>query len=172
MPQTTATVETITVQNKAKWLFSQLGQLIIAVGLISLIFNYAYRYAVDWTVSSPLFYVSTLVLALIVFVAVRRDYVFVSKYTFGPTAFSVHTVFGAEKVYPLTEYAWIPALHKTVNFPEKKAALSFYVRKIKDGKDVRNYSWAGFSNDDFARISARYGYQAQIDFKQKDFGKA
>lgn len=112
MPQTTATVETITVQNKAKWLFSQLGQLIIAVGLISLIFNYAYRYAVDWTVSSPLFYVSTLVLALIVFVAVRRDYVFVSKYTFGPTAFSVHTVFGAEKVYPLTEYAWIPALHK------------------------------------------------------------
>ena len=31
----------VNIQNKAKWLFSQLGQLVIAVGLLSLVFNYA-----------------------------------------------------------------------------------------------------------------------------------
>ena len=29
----------VTIQNKPKWLFSQLGQLVIAVGLLSLVFN-------------------------------------------------------------------------------------------------------------------------------------
>lgn len=163
--------ETITIHSTARWLFSQLGQLVIAVGLISLVFNYAYRYMFDWTISSPLFYAATLVLALIVFVAVRRDYIFVKAYKFGLTEFSIHTLFGAKKVYPTSEFEWVPALHKTVNFPEIKAALSFYVRRLRDGKDIRNYSWDGFSRNDFVKISAKYGYRSQSDFKQNDFGK-
>lgn len=165
-------VETVTVENRAKWLFSQLGQLVIAVGLISLVFNYAYRYLVDWSVSSPLFYVTTIVLALIVFIAIRREYLFVNEFRFGNTEFSVHTAFGVTRTYKLSEYKWVPALHKVINVPEKKANLSFYVNNIKTGKNIRNYSWAGFSSEDFKSVSMKYGYSGATDFEQKDFGKA
>lgn len=165
-------VYVVSVQNRATWLLSQIGQLIIAVGLLSLIFNYAYRFAVDWTVSSPLFYASTLILALIVFVIFRREYLFVNKFEFGRTAFSVRTLLGVQKTYPLADYRWVPSLHKVVNFPEKKASLSFFVRDTKSGKDIRNYSWAGFSADDFRKVSMKYGWQPKDDFDQKDFGRA
>ena len=46
----------VNIQNKAKWLFSQLGQLVIAVGLLSLVFNYAYRYTVDRHIDTAVFY--------------------------------------------------------------------------------------------------------------------
>jgi hypothetical protein len=164
--------EVITVQNKMKWFFSQTGQLVIAVGLLSLIYNYTYRAAVDWGASSPTFYISTVLMALITFVIVRRDYIFIRKYEFRNASFTVHTLAGAVKTYERSKYEWVPALHKTVNFPEKKASLSFYVQDIKTGKNIRNYSWAGFSSEDFRRVSTKYGYRTDVDFKQKDFGRS
>ncbi|HEY4201445.1 MAG TPA: hypothetical protein VGM83_12890 [Devosiaceae bacterium] len=137
-----------------------------------MIFNYAYRYAVDWNVSSPLFYLATIVLALIVFVAVRRDYILVNRFEFSETEFSVHTLLGIRKTYAVSAYRWVPALHKTVNFPEKAASLSFYVQDAKTKKNIRNYSWSGFATEAFQAVSALYGYRGETDFKQKDFGRA
>jgi hypothetical protein len=162
---------TILVQNRLKWLFSQLGQLIIAVGLISIVFNYAYRYLVDWSISSPLFYISTLIAAFIVFLAFRRDYIFVNRFEFGEADFDVYTLLGSHKNYPLSEYKWVPSLHKVVNLPENKAALSFSVVDRSNGRSIRNYSWAGFSSDDFRSVSQMYGYRGDTDFKQRDFGR-
>ena len=70
------------IQNKPKWLFSQLGQLVIGVGLLALVFNYAYRFTVDRNINSTVFHVSTVVLGLIAFLIIRRDYVFVNRYAF------------------------------------------------------------------------------------------
>lgn len=161
----------VTVSNRLKWLFSQLGQLIIAVGLISLVFNYAYRYLVDWSISSPLFYVLTLVAALIVFALIRRDYIFVTRYEFGKGDFSVFTLLGSHKNYPLDKFKFVPSLHKVVNFPESKANLAFSVVNRATGRTVREYSWAGFPVDDFSMVSKMYGYGGDTDFKQKDFGR-
>ncbi|CAB3721726.1 hypothetical protein LMG3458_04025 [Achromobacter deleyi] len=117
----------VTIQNKPKWLFSQLGQLVIAVGLLSLVFNYAYRYTVDRHINTPTFHVATIVLGLIAFLIIRRDYVF--------------------------------ALHLQ------------RVRDTQTQRNIRNYSWTGFSPDDFQKVSQMYGYRGETDFKQKDFGK-
>jgi len=167
----TGGVETISVKNWVRWTASQLGQIVIAVGLLSLIFNYAYRFTIDRNVSSPLFYLTTIVLGFIVFLLVRRDYFFVLHYQFYDTGFRVRTLFGGSKDFALTRYKWVPALHKVVNIPEKSASLSFYVQDRKTGKNVRNYSWSGFSKEDFQRISARYGYGREVDFKQSSFGR-
>lgn len=164
-------VETISVRNPVRWIVAQLGQIVIAVGLLSLVFNYAYRFTFDRNVSSPLFYLTTVVLGLIVFLLVRRDYFFVQQYQFYDTGFRVRTLLGGSKDFPLTRYKWVPALHKVVNFPEKSASLSFYVQDRKTGKNVRNYSWSGFSKEDFQRISARYGYKGEVDFMQNSFGR-
>jgi hypothetical protein len=162
----------VLVQNIGKWLVSQIGHLVIAVGLISLVFNYAYRYVVDWSVSSPIFYLSTIVLALAVFVIARRDYIFVNKFEFRSTQFTVQTLLGVKKTYDLSDYKWVPVLRKVISFPERNADLSFYVTNARTGKNIRNYSWAGFASEEFQRVSALYGYSAETDFKQKDFGRA
>jgi hypothetical protein len=146
----------------------QMGQLALATGLLSLVFNYGYRYLVDWTVSSPLFYVVTIALGLVVFVIIRRDYVLFNRFEFGDTEFTVHTLLGLERRYPLTDYKWIPVLHKSANIPEPKANLSFHVEDRRSGRTVRNYSWAGFSEADFRAVSKKYGYGGQTDFKLKD----
>lgn len=65
----------------------------------------------------------------------------------------------------------MPSLHKAVNVPEQKASLSFYVRDAQSKKHIRNYSWAGFSPEDFQAVSRLYGYRGDTDFKQKDFGR-
>lgn len=160
----------VNIQNKAKWLFSQVGQLVIAVGLLSLVFNYAYRYTVDRDINTPGFYLATVALGLIVFLAVRKDYVFVNRYAFSETEIVVSTLLGVKKRYSIAQYSFVPSLHKTVNVPEQKAALSFHVRDAKSGRNVRNYSWAGFSPEDFQAVSRLYGYRGDTDFKQKDFG--
>lgn len=162
---------TVNIQDKAKWLFSQLGQLAIAVGLLSLVFNYAYRYTVDRSINTPGFYLATVALGLVVFLAVRKDYVFVNRYAFSDSEIQVSTMLGVKRHYPTSRYEFVPSLHKTVNVPEQKAALSFYVRDAKSGKNVRNYPWAGFSPEDFQAVSRLYGYRGETDFKQKDFGK-
>lgn len=162
---------TVNIQNKAKWLFSQLGQLVIAVGLLSLVFNYAYRYTVDRDINTPGFYLATVALALVVFLAVRKDYLFVNRYAFSDSEIQVGTLLGVKKTYPTSQYEFVPSLHKAVNVPEQKASLSFYVRDAQSKKNVRNYSWAGFSPEDFQAVSRLYGYRGETDFKQKDFGK-
>ena len=162
----------VSVQNKPKWALYQSGQFVIAVGLISLVFNYAYRFAVDWSASGAIFYLSTFVLALISFVALRKDYIFVSRFEFRESEFIVRTLFGVKKVYASQDYQWVPTLHKAVNFPEKSANLSFHVKDRKTGKSVRNYSWDGFAKEDFEKVSQFYGYRGETDFKQKDFGRA
>ncbi|MFD1880928.1 hypothetical protein [Paracoccus pacificus] len=162
----------VSVKEPAKWFFSQFGQLVIAVGLTSLVFNYAYRFAVDWDASGFWFYAATLVLALITFVAFRRDYISVNRYAFSPDRISVSTLLGTERTYPTESYRWVPSLHKTVNFPEKPADLSFYVQDIKTGRNLRNYAWKGFPVDEFKKVSKLYGYRGETDFKQKDFGRS
>lgn len=161
----------VNVRNRATWLASQLGQLVIASGLLSLVFNYAYRYTVDRNVNTPVFYVATLVLGLIAFLVIRKDYVFVNRYEFSETEITVGTLLGVKKRYPTSQYEFVPSLHKAVNVPEQKAALSFYVRDAKSKKNVRNYSWAGFSPEDFQAVSRLYGYRGETDFKLKDLGK-
>lgn len=161
----------VNIQNKAKWLFSQLGQLVIAVGLLSLVFNYAYRYTVDRDINTPGFYLATVALGLVVFLAVRKDYVFVNRYAFSDSEIEVSTLLGVRKTYATSQYEFVPSLHKAVNVPEQKASLSFYVRDAQSKKNVRNYSWAGFSPEDFQAVSRLYGYRGETDFKQKDFGK-
>jgi len=159
------------IQNKPKWLFSQLGQLVIGVGLLALVFNYAYRFTVDRNINSTVFHVSTVVLGLIAFLIIRRDYVFVNRYAFNDNEISVHTLLGVKKSYATSEYEFMPSLHKAVNLPEQRAALSFYVRNAKTKKNVRNYSWTGFAPEDFQAVSRMYGYRGETDFSQKDFGK-
>lgn len=161
----------VNIQNKAKWLFSQLGQLVIAVGLLSLVFNYAYRYTVDRHIDTPAFYVATVVLGLVAFLIIRKDYVFVNRYAFSDAEITVSTLLGVKKTYPTAQYEFVPSLHKALSLPEKKAALSFYVRDAKTHRNIRNYSWTGFSPEDFQKVSQMYGYSGETDFKQKDFGK-
>lgn len=162
----------VEVRNKVRWLFSQLGQLVIASGLLSLVFNYAYRYIVDRNIDTPAFYVATMALGLIVFLLIRRDYVFVSRYEFSDAEITVSTLLGVKKRYSTSQYEFVPSLHKAVNVPEQKAALSFYVRDAKSKKNVRNYSWAGFSPEDFQAVSRMYGYRGDTDFEQRDLGKS
>lgn len=161
----------VNIQNKFKWLFSQLGQLVIAVGLLSLVFNYAYRYTVDRHINTPVFYVATVVLGLIAFLIIRKDYVFVNRYAFSDAEITVSTLLGVKKTYSTSQYEFVPSLHKALNLPEKKASLSFYVRDAKTKRNIRNYSWIGFSPEDFKKVSQMYGYRGETDFKQKDFGK-
>lgn len=161
----------VNIQNKPKWLFFQLGQLVIAVGLLSLVFNYAYRYTVDRHINTPVFYVATVVLGLIVFLVIRKDYVFVNRYEFSDAEITVSTLLGVKKTYSTAQYEFVPALHKAINAPEKKASLSFYVRDAKRKRNIRNYSWTGFSAEDFQKVSQMYGYRGETDFKQRDFGK-
>ncbi|MFP3757882.1 hypothetical protein SB751_28805, partial [Cupriavidus sp. SIMBA_020] len=113
------------------------------------VFNYAYRYTVDRHIDTPVFYVATVVLGLIAFLIIRKDYVFVNRYEFSDTQISVSTLLGVKKTYPTAQYEFVPSLHKAVNVPEQKASLSFYVRDAQSRKNVRNYSWAGFSPEDF-----------------------
>ncbi|MGH8815004.1 MAG: hypothetical protein ACREX5_00340, partial [Achromobacter pestifer] len=87
------------IQNVPKWLFSQLGQLVIAVGLLSLVFNYAYRFTVDREINSTPFYVTTVVLGLIAFLILRKDYVFVNRYEFSDAEITVQTLLGVKKRY-------------------------------------------------------------------------
>ena len=162
----------VSVADPMKWFFSQLGQLVIAVGLISLIFNYGYRYAVDWNVSGAWFYAATFGLAFLVFLIFRWDYVFVNRLAFSADRITVHTLFGLKKTYDTQEWVWVPSLHKVVNLPEKAAQLSFHVQNRKTGKNSRNYGWTGFSREDFQRVSALYGYDGATDFKQADFGRS
>lgn len=162
----------VKIQNVPKWLFSQLGQLVIAVGLLSLlVFNYAYRYTVDRTINSTSFYVVTVALGLIAFLIVRKDYVFVNRYEFTESEITVSTLLGVKKRYATSDYEFVPSLHKTINLPEQRASLSFYVRDAKTKKNIRNYSWMGFPSEDFQAVSQLYGYRGETDFSQKDFGK-
>ena len=112
------------IQNKPKWLFSQLGQLVIGVGLLALVFNYAYRFTVDRNINSTVFHVSTVVLGLIAFLIIRRDYVFVNRYAFNDNEISVHTLLGVKKSYATSEYEFVPSLHKAVNLPEQRATCA------------------------------------------------
>ncbi|WP_341890363.1 hypothetical protein [Variovorax sp. YR752] len=162
----------VTVSNKAKWLLMQLGQLVLMVGLTSLVFNYAYRFLVDRTINTPLFYAVTLLLALVVIVAVRRDYLFVSSYEFTPEAIVVRTAFGASRRFETQDFKFVPSLHKTISLPEPTASLSFDVQNRKTGHRTRNYAWTGFPAEDFRAVCRLYGYQDDTDFKLKDFGKA
>ncbi|MOA64262.1 hypothetical protein D3C78_1902560 [compost metagenome] len=70
----------------------------------------------------------TLLLALVVIVAVRRDYLFVSRYEFTPEAIVVRTALGASKRFETQDFKFVPSLHKTINLPEPKASLSFDVQ--------------------------------------------
>ena len=157
----------VNIQNKAKWLFYQLGQLVLAAGLLSLVFNYGYRYTVDRNINTPGFYLATVALGLIVFLLARKDYVFVNRYAFSEAEIEVGTLLGVKKRYPTSEYAFVPALHKAVNVPEQKATLSFYVRDLKKGRNVRNYSWVGVFGRGFPGgvaavwLSGGYGFQAE-----------
>lgn len=101
-----------------------------------------------------------------------RLHILVNRFEFGGTQFTVRTLLGVKKTYALPDYKWVPALHKTINFPEKAANISFYVQNAKTGKNIRNYSWDGFPKDAFETVSSLYGYRAQTDFKQSDFGRA
>ncbi|CAB3625427.1 hypothetical protein [Achromobacter pestifer] len=159
------------IQNVPKWLFSQLGQLVIAVGLLSLVFNYAYRFTVDREINSTPFYVTTVVLGLIAFLILRKDYVFVNRYEFSDAEITVQTLLGVKKRYATSDYEFVPSLHKALNLPEQRASLSFYIRDAKTKKNIRNYSWTGFSPEDFQAASRLYGYRGETDFSQKDFGK-
>ncbi|OZI35601.1 hypothetical protein CEG14_11055 [Bordetella genomosp. 1] len=161
----------ITVQHRFKWLAYQTGQLVLAVALLSLVFNYGYRYTVDRNIDTPAFYAITVLLGLLVFVAWRRDYIFVKQYEFTPAAITVRTALGVTKTFPTTDYAFVPSLHKAVNVPEQKATLSFNVRDLRCKRTVRNYSWIGFSTEDFHKVSKLYGYAGEVDFKQGDLGK-
>ncbi|PIF78242.1 hypothetical protein CLU95_5425 [Variovorax sp. 54] len=161
----------VSVSNKAKWLLMQLGQLVLMVGLTSLVFNYAYRFLVDRTINTPLFYAVTLLLALVVIVAVRRDYLFVSRYEFTPEAIVVRTALGAAKRFETQDFKFVPSLHKTISLPEPTASLSFDVQNRKTGRRARNYAWTGFPVEDFRAVCRLYGYQDDTDFKLMDFGK-
>ena len=161
----------VSVSNKPKWLLMQLGQLVLMVGLTSLVFNYAYRFLVDRTINTPLFYAVTLGLALVVIVAVRRDYLFVSSYEFTPEAIVVRTAFGVSKRFDTQAFKFVPSLHKTISLPEPTASLSFDVQNRKTGRRARNYAWTGFPVEDFRAVCRLYGYQDDTDFKLMDFGK-
>lgn len=162
----------VTVSNRAKWLANQVGMLVLMVGLASLVFNLAYRYLVDRHISSPLFYVLTTLAGLVVVVALRRDYLFVKRFEFTSEAIMVRTALGFTKQFDLTQFAFVPSLHKSVNVPESKASLSFDVKDRAKDRSVRNYSWTGFSTEDFRAVSRMYGFAGETDFEQKDFGKA
>ena len=161
----------VSVSNRPKWLLMQLGQLVLMVGLTSLVFNYAYRFLVDRTINTPLFYAVTLGLALVVIVAVRRDYLFVSSYEFTPEAIVVRTAFGVSKRFDTQAFKFVPSLHKTISLPEPTASLSFDVQNRKTGRRARNYAWTGFPVEDFRAVCRLYGYQDDTDFKLMDFGK-
>ncbi|KOQ18558.1 hypothetical protein ABW38_23305, partial [Achromobacter xylosoxidans] len=96
---------------------------------------------------------------------------FVNRYAFSDSEIQVGTLLGVKKTYPTSQYEFVPSLHKAVNVPEQKASLSFYVRDAQSKKNIRNYSWAGFSPEDFQAVSRLYGYRGDTDFKQKDFGR-
>lgn len=161
----------VSVSNKPKWLLMQLSQLVLMVGLTSLVFNYAYRFLVDRTINTPLFYAVTLGLALVVIVAARRDYLFVSTYEFTPEAIVVRTALGASKRFEMQAFKFVPSLHKTISLPEPTASLSFDVQNRKTGRRARNYAWTGFPAEDFRAVCRLYGYQDDTDFKLMDFGK-
>lgn len=153
------------------WLFSQVGQFLIAVLLISLLFNYAYRFLIDWSINSPLFYTSTIVLGIVVYVVFRREYILIREYEFTEQEIIVRTMLGVVRTYPVGVYRFVPSLHKVVNFPEKEAGLSFYIQETKSGRNTRNYTWSGFSPEDFRTVSQMYGYEGRLDFRLKDFGR-
>ena len=94
-----------------------------------------------------------------------------NRYAFSESEIQVGTLLGVKKTYPTSQYEFVPSLHKAVNVPEQKASLSFYVRDARSKRNVRNYSWAGFSPEDFQAVSRLYGSRGDTDFKQKDFGK-
>ncbi|ASR45122.1 hypothetical protein BEN78_12655 [Xanthomonas citri pv. mangiferaeindicae] len=161
----------VTVRHPVRWSLYQLGQLALGAGLISLVFNYGYRYTVDRAVNTPAFYAVTLALGLIVFVIWRRDAILAHRYTFSPQAIGVRTALGMHRTFPTADYAFVPVLHKVVNLPERKAGLSFHVRDRRRGRNVRHYTWCGFAADDFAKVARLYGYGGDTDFRQGDFGR-
>lgn len=162
----------VSVSNRAKWLLQQVGQLVLMVGLTSLVFNYAYRFLVDRTINTPMFYAVTLLLALVTIVALRRDYLFVSAFEFTPEAIVVRTALGFSKRFETQDFQFVPSLHKTINLPEPQASLSFDVQNRKTGRRARNYAWTGFPVEDFRTVCRLYGYKDDTDFKLKDFGKS
>lgn len=156
---------TVSVANRFIWLLNQGLIMVLGVGLLSLIPNYGYRFLVDRHVDTPIFYVATLVIALVAFIALRRDYVFVSQFEFTKDAISVRTLLTGVKVFETSRYQFVPVLHKAIGFPEPKARQSFYVRDLQTGRNVRNYAWAGFSLEDFQAVSRLYGFSGETDFK-------
>ncbi|MBJ2155133.1 hypothetical protein JC881_05075 [Variovorax sp. IB41] len=160
----------VSVSNKGKWLLSQVGQLVLMVGLASLVFNYAYRFLVDRTINSPLFYAATIGLGLVAIVILRRDYLFVTKFEFTPERIVVRTALGFAKTFDAQQFRFVPNLHKTISISESKATLSFYVQNRATGRNVRNYAWTGFSEEDFRAACRLHGYKDETDFKLKEFG--
>lgn len=161
----------VVVTRPLAWIAFQIGQIILAVALISLVFNYAYRFFIDWNISGATFYITTFLLALIVFVALRRDYIFFRKFEFSKEEIAIFPLFGSPKRYATNEHQFIPVLHKGVNFPERAASLSFSIKHIGGGRTLRNYAWAGFSPEAFQKVSKFYGFTGDVDFKTKDFGR-
>lgn len=158
------------IANWPKWLGYHVAQLIIAAGAFTLLFTYAWRLLFHRFANSPAFYTVTAALGLSVLVAWRREYVFVTRYEFSKREIVVHTALGVRKRFSLDRFSFVPVLHEVLSF-QRKVALSFSVKDQQSGRNIRNFSWAGFAAEDFRKVSQFYGCPDDVDFDQEDVGR-
>ena len=167
-------------KNKAIWFILQLNLLLLAI-----IFSIFFAMVIVLLVGKPLLslvgvafdprsyvvFVPVDVLAALAVIMGRREYWFVNRFEFTRDAIKVGTLLGVERTYPTDQYAFVPALHKGIGFPQRKASLSFHVQRLGSEKIVRDFSWLGFGRENFAEVSRFYGYDGNVDFDLWQMGR-
>jgi hypothetical protein len=164
---------TVVPKNRAVWFVLQLGLLLLAVLITLLIVSVVGRLILPHlgVPVAPGEYgiiLSIGAVASLIMLVARREYWFVNRFEFTADRMVVGTLLGVERIYPTKDYAFVPVLHKTINWPQNKANLSFHVRRLDTGKNVRNFSWFGFGREDFVKASRLYGYDGNADFNVFD----
>ena len=166
----------VTPKNYVLWFLVQ-AAMVSAVVLFSIFAVFAVTglalsfFNLQKSLGEPWVLPAVALLVVAVTVALRREYIFTDRFEFSHDAITVRTLFGAQRVYSMREFSFVPSLHKTIGIPQHRASLSFYIRRRSNGKDWRNFAWFGFSREDFARVSRLYGYDGATDYDLWKFGK-